>query len=333
MNNDAKRQGSNAASYSASFGASQFSGTVSAGNSAKPPSGAVAVKDITTASFTADVIETSRSQTVLVDFWATWCGPCRQLSPVLEKLAKGSNGTVLLAKMDIDKHPEVAGQMGIKSIPAVVAFVDGKPADAFMGALSESKVKAFLDKLPKPANAAAAEDDGIEVAMEQAGQLLASGDSAQAAELYAAVLGREPGNLDAIAGMGECYFAVGEVEMARKVIANLPKDQLAVPVIAALIAKLDLAEQTAALGSVQELAARVDADPKDHQARFDLALALNAKNQRDEAATQLLEIVRADRKWNDDGARQQLVQFFDLWGAADPATLSGRRALSSLLFS
>ena len=292
-----------------------------------------AVKDITTAEFIEDVINASNDQIVLVDFWAPWCGPCKQLGPILEKAVQASDGKVILTKMDIDKHPEVAGQMGIKSIPAVVAFVDGKPVDALMGAVPESQIQTFLDKLPSPANPALAPVDEIAAAMDKAAELLAAGDAAQAAEVFVSVLDKEQGNLDAIAGLGTCYLAVDEMELTRNIITNLPEEHLSIPSIAELITKLELAEQAAKLGSLVDLEKAVQVSPKDYQARFDLAVALNAHDKRDEAATQLLEIVSADRKWNDDGARAQLVQFFDLWGPTDPATLSGRRGLSSILFS
>jgi putative thioredoxin len=202
-----------------------------------------------------------------------------------------------------------------------------------MGAVPESQITAFLAKLPSPANPAPLEEKGIEADMARAGELLQAGDSAQAAELYASVLALEPGNLDAIAGLGECYLAVNELELARNIVSSLPEEQLKVPAIASFVGKLQLAEQTAALGSTAELEEKLAKNPKDHQTRFDLALALNAKNQRDEAANQLLEIVRMDRKWKEDGAREQLLQFFDIWGPTDPATLTGRRGLSSILFS
>ena len=335
MSNDQYRPGASMSGtgYSASYGNNPLSGQASTETvvpaAGKPP----AVKDTTTAEFAADVIEASKDQIVLVDFWANWCGPCKQLGPMLEKTVNASNGKAILVKMDIDKYPEVAGQMGIKSIPAVVAFVDGKPVDAFMGAVPESQIKAFIDKQPAPANPAPAEEDSIETTMAKARKLLYAGDSAQAAEIYASVLAKEPGNLDAIAGMGECYLAVGELELARNIVTNLPEEQLTTPVMASFVSKLKLVEQTAALGSLDELEKKVQDNPKDHQARFDLALALNAHNKRDEAAIQLLEIVSKDRKWNEDGAREQLLQFFEMWGPMDPATLTGRRGLSSILFS
>ncbi len=338
MSNDANKTGAGMSAtisnggYSASYGGGQMSGQATY-NSGAGPTDPAAVKDVTTASFAEDVIEASKNHVVLIDFWAPWCGPCKQLGPLLEKTVAASNGKAVLTKMDIDKHPEIAGQMGIKSIPAVVAVVDGKPVDAFMGAVPESQIKAFIDKQPSPANPASADDGGVEAAMQQATELLQAGDSAEAAEIYASVLTIEPGNLDAIAGLGECYLAVNELEHARKIVASLPEDQLKVPTIAAFVGKLELAEQTASLGSVEDLEKKVQKNPKDHQNRFDLALALNAKGQRQDAAEQLLEIVRTDRKWQEDGAREQLLQFFEIWGPVDDATLTGRRALSSILFS
>ena len=346
MSNDPNtlNTGISGAGYSASYGGNQVSGqqtpqaapqtTSNPASGTTPETGArPAVKDITTAEFVEDVIKASNDHIVLVNFWAPWCEPCKQLGPILEKAVKASDGKVILTKMDIDKYPEVAGQMGIKSIPAVVAFVDGKPVDALMGAVPENQIKAFFDKLPSPANPALAPVDEIAAAMKKAGDLLDAGDSAQAAEVFVSVLDKEPGNLDAIAGLGTCYLAVGEIELARNIVNSLPEEHLNIPSIKELITKLELAEQAANLGSLIDLKKAVQDNPKDHQARFDLAVALNAHDKRDEAAAQLLEIVTMDRKWNDDGARVQLVQLFDLWGPTDPATMSGRRGLSSILFS
>ncbi len=342
MSNDPNtlNTGASGAGYSASFGDNQISGYTQTAPSPQTPAEPAAeaqprppVKDITTAEFVDDVIKGSSDHIVLVDFWAPWCGPCKQLGPLLEKIVNDSDGKVVLAKMDIDKHPEIAGQMGIKSIPAVVAFVDGKPVDALMGAVPESQIKTFMEKLPSPANPTPAPGDEIAAAMEKAAALLKAGDAAQAAEVFVSVLDKEQGNLDAIAGLGTCYLEVGEMELARNIITSLPEEHLTIPSIAEFLTKLELAEQSAKLGSLPDLEKKVQANPKDHQARFDLALALNAHNKRDEAASQLLKIVAADRKWNKDGAREQLVQFFDIWGPMDPATLTGRRGLSSLLFS
>jgi len=323
-----------------SYGTSQMSGAISAGQAsfaAQPthttpsaPDGNP-IKDITTESFLNDVIEASKSGPVIVDFWAPWCGPCKQLGPIIEKAVTEAKGSVTLAKMDIEKYPDIAGQMGIQSIPAVVAFVNGRPADAFMGAKPESEVKAFVDKLaaanPTP------EMENIEAIMSQAADMTAHSDHAGAAELFAQVLHKEPGNLDALAGLGHCYIALEQLDTAEQLLEPIPQEHREKPPIAALIKSIGHAKAAAELGDFAELAAAVEAEPQNHQARFDYALALNGAGKREEAAEQLIEIVRKDRKWNDDGARVQLVEFFEAWGNADPATLAGRRALSSILFA
>lgn len=289
------------------------------------------VKDVTTESFMADVIEASRSNPVVVDFWAPWCGPCKQLGPTIEKVAGETKG-VTLCKMDVEKYPEVSGQMGIQSIPAVVAFVDGRPADAFMGAKPESEVRRFFEKIATNVKPDAQEQD-IAAAMEQASQLMADGDHGTAAEIFGAVLAREPGNIDAFAGLGQCYIAVGEVDMAQMLIDKIPEEHRDRGPLVALMKAIELARQASELGGLLELAAAVEANPGDHQARLDYALALNAEGERESAAEQLVAIVRVDRAWKDDGARTQLLEFFEAWGNMDPATISGRRALSSILFS
>jgi putative thioredoxin len=286
------------------------------------------VKDITTQSFMKDVIEESRRQPVLVDFWAPWCGPCKQLTPVLEKAVKAAKGKVKLTKMNIDEHPAIPGQMGIQSIPAVIAFVNGQPADGFMGALPESQVIQFLERLTK--DKIGGEEADILKAAEEA---LAAGDAASAAEMYSALLAEEPGNVPALAGLVRCHVATGALDEAKQTLERVPEAKRNDPAVAAARAALEVAEQAKSIGPVGELEEKLRANPLDHQARFDLAVALNAKGQREDAANHLLEIVRRDRKWNDDGARKQLVQFFEAWGFADPAAVEGRKRLSSILFA
>ncbi len=290
------------------------------------------IKDVSTETFMADVIEASKSGPVVVDFWAPWCGPCKQLGPVIEKVVSEAGGRVTLAKMDIEKHPEVAGQMGIQSIPAVVAFVDGRPAEAFMGAKPESEVRAFIDKLAAAAPVPAGQFD-TKAMLDAAHTMLANGDHGGAAEAYGTVAQHEPGNLDALAGLGQCYVAVGETDMARQLLEQVPEEFRTQGSVATLAKQIDLADQAAALGNTDDLLAAVEADPSNHQARLDYAVALNAHGQRNEAVDQLIAIVKADREWNDDGGRKQLVDFFETWGPMDKATIYGRRSLSSVLFS
>lgn len=292
------------------------------------PAGGDLVRDTTTQTFAKDVIEESRRQPVLVDFWAPWCGPCKQLTPVLEKVVKGAKGAVRLVKMNIDDHPQVAGQLGIQSIPAVIAFVDGQPVDGFMGAVPESQVKAFIDKLAGPGGASE-----IDAALEEAGALIEAGAVADAAQIFAAVLAAEPENLKALAGLANCHLAMGQVDQAKALIDSVPEAKATDPQIAAVRAQLALIEQTAELGEEGELRARIAENRKDFASLFDLALLRNAKGDREEATDLLLEIVRVNRNWEEDKARKQLVQLFEAWGPTDEATLSGRRRLSSILFS
>ena len=289
---------------------------------------ASAVKDATTQSFMTDVIEESKTQPVLVDFWAPWCGPCKQLTPILEKVVKAAKGKVKLVKMDIDKNPEIPGQMGIQSIPAVIAFSNGQPVDGFMGALPESQVVAFLERLTK---GKIGDEDADQ--LKAAEDALAADSPAEAADLYAKILAKDSGNIVALSGLARCYVATGNIEQAEKTLAIVPEAKQNDAAVTAARAALELAVQAKSVGPLDELQQKVAADPLDHQARFDLAAALNAAGKRDEAADHLLAIVKRDRKWNDDGARKQLVQFFEAWGATDPATLEGRKKLSSILFS
>jgi putative thioredoxin len=286
------------------------------------------VKDTTTQTFVKDVIEESKRQPVLIDFWAPWCGPCKQLTPVLEKAVRAAKGKVKLVKMNIDEHPAIPGQMGIQSIPAVVAFVNGQPADGFMGALPESQVVAFLERLTKDRIGGETQD-----LLKAAEAALAAGDAAGAADLYAQLLAEDNSNVQALAGLARCYVETGAIDQARQTLALVPDSKGNEASVVAARAALDLAEQAKSLGPVAELERKVAANPLDHQARFDFALALNGKGQRLDALEQLISIVKRDRKWNDDGARKQLVQFFDAWGPADEATIEGRKRLSSILFA
>jgi len=286
------------------------------------------VIDTTTQGFMKDVIEESKRQPVLVDFWAAWCGPCKQLTPVLEKSVKAAKGKVKLAKMDIDKYPDIPGQMGIQSIPAVIAFSNGQPVDGFMGALPESQVIAFLERVTKSKIGAEEKDR-----MKAADDALAAGNAAEAANLYGQLLREDSGNVAALAGLARCYVVTGNIEQAKKTLAMVPDAKRTDAAVAAAHAALELAEQAKTVGPTDELERKVAANPLDHQARFDFAVALNAKGKRSEAAEQLLAIVKRDRKWNDDGARKQLVQFFEAWGPTDAATVEGRKRLSSILFS
>ena len=299
--------------------------TLLSGEAAAP---SVAVKDTTTQTFMKDVIEDSKRQPVLVDFWAEWCGPCKQLAPVLEKVVHAAKGKVKLVKMDIDKHPSIPGQLGIQSIPAVFAFVNGQPVDGFLGALPESEVTAFIERVTKDRIGGEEKD-----LLKAADDALAKGDAAGAAELYAGVLAQDSGNFAALAGLARSYVRTGAIEQAKQTLALVPEAKLNDPAVAAARASLELAEQAQAVGPIAELEQKVAANPLDHQARFDLAVALNSKGRRKEAVDNLIDIVKRDRKWNDDGARKQLVQFFEAWGPTDEATVDGRKRLSSVLFA
>jgi putative thioredoxin len=286
------------------------------------------VKETTTQAFVKDVIEESRRQPVLVDFWAPWCGPCKQLAPLLEKAVRAAKGKAKLVKMNIDEHPAVAGQLGIQSIPAVIAFVNGQLADGFVGALPEGQITAFLERVIRQ-----------EIGGEQAELLKAAdaaslaGDAVGAAKLYSEILAGDPGHVPALAGLARTHLKAGNIAQAKATLALVPQEKRNEGPVAAARAALEVAEQAATLGPVAELEAKVAADPLDHQARFDLAVALNAGNRRQEALDHLVEIVRRDRKWKDEAARKQLVQFFEAWGPTDEHTVAGRRRLSSVLFA
>jgi putative thioredoxin len=287
---------------------------------------ATQIKDVTTASFRQDVVSDSMAQPVLVDFWAPWCGPCKQLGPVIEKVVAATKGKVKLVKMNIDDHPQIAGQLGIQSIPAVVAFSKGQPVDGFVGALPESQIAGFIERLVGPV------DDGSAAMLEAAAELAKSGDLPGAIDAYGAVLVEDSENLEALAGIIKLYVESGDLEAARGYIEAVPEGKENEAPIVAARAALELAEQAATLGDTAGFEAAIAANPNDHQARFDLALALAASGKQEEATDALIEIIKRDRTWKDDGARVQLLQFFDAWGPMDEMTKSGRRKLSTLLF-
>ena len=285
------------------------------------------IKDATDASFAADVLDASREQPVIVDFWATWCGPCRQLGPALEKAVTAAKGKVKLVKVDIDKNPAYAGQLRVQSIPAVFAFVDGRPVDGFMGALPDSEVRSFVDKLAQLAKGA---PSPIDAALDMARESLELGDMGGAAQAYAQVLQADPGNVKAVGGLARVYMASGDAERAQEVLAMAPpgaKDPDIDSVRAALALSAEAPSDTAAFE------AALAKDPADHQARFELAKALAGRHKLAEAADQLLTIIEKDRAWNDEAARKQLLTVFEAAGATSEVARNGRRRLSAILFS
>ena len=302
----------------------------SAPNMGSQGGGQELIKDTTTQTFMQDVIEASKTVPVLVDFWAPWCGPCKQLTPIIERLVRAAKGKIRLVKMNIDDHPEVAGQMGVQSIPAVFAFANGRPIDGFMGALPESQVKAFIDRIIAKNGAP---DDGLKSALESAKAAFDEGDIKGAAEIYAAVLEEEKDNIEALAGLAKCYVTSGDLEQAERTLALAPPAKQSQPAIAAARALLELARKAPPATDTSGLEATLRANPNDHQARYDLALALNVAGDKQGAVDNLLEIMKRSRAWNEEAARKQLVQFFEAWGPKDEMTLSGRRRLSALLFA
>ncbi|MEO1702884.1 MAG: thioredoxin [Pseudomonadota bacterium] len=311
------------------FGADALTGSAPAATTGAP--NAALIKDTTTADFTRDVVEESRNQPVLIDFWAPWCGPCKQLTPVLEAAVQKAAGKIKLVKMNIDEHPAIAGQMGVQSIPAVLAFANGQPIDGFMGALPESQVQAFIDKVVGAAGSDPAADM-IEQALEKAAEAIAAGDAAGAAQIYAAVLQQEPENAVAFAGMAGLMLDNGQADRATAMLETAPDNIKDDPLLASVKSRLELAEKVAAIGDPAALQARLASNEDDHDARFDLAQIANAQNDRAAASDYLLTIMEKDRTWRDDGARKELLIFFDAWGPTDPATVAARRKLSSLLF-
>ena len=296
-------------------------------NAAPTAPAANLIKDGDEASFMKDVIEASREVPVIVDFWAPWCGPCKQLGPALEAAVNAEKGRVRMVKVNVDENQRIAAQLRIQSIPTVYAFWQGQPVDGFQGALPGSEIKKFIDRI-----AGLAGDGGLSEAIEAAEQMLDEGAAADAAETFAAILEEEPENAAAYSGLIRAHLAIGNTDQAQALLDNVPAAIAAAKEIEAVRAQIELARQSANAGPVADLMAALEADPSNHQARFDLATALLAAKQTEEAVDQLLELFRRDREWNDGAAKTQLFTIFDALPAKDPIVLKGRRKLSSMIF-
>jgi putative thioredoxin len=294
----------------------------------KPQAQPDLIKDVTEATFMADVIEASQDIPVIVDFWATWCGPCKTLGPMLETAVKAANGKVRMVKIDVDQSQRIAAQLRIQSIPTVYAFWQGQPVDGFQGAVPASELKAFIDRV-----SALAGDGGLAEAIQAAEDMLAEGAATDAAETFAAILGEEPDNAAAYAGLARSHLALGNIDQAEAFLAAAPAAISKAKELDAARAQLELAKQAANAGPEAELRAAVDANPDDHQARFNLAAALLAADNPKEAVDQLLELFRRDREWSDGAAKTQLFTIFDALKPQDPIVLAGRRRLSSMIFA
>lgn len=286
------------------------------------------VYDTSTATFAKDVIEASKDAIVLVDFWAEWCGPCKQLTPLIESVVRSYGGKVKLAKLDVDKHPAISGQLRIQSLPTVYAFSNGQPIDGFTGAQPESAIRELIDR-----HLGAAADADLAQAIAEAQKAFDDGDLKAAAEVYAMVLQAEPQHAEALAGLAQCYLKSGDVERARQTIALVPPDKSTDAAVSSVHAALDLADRAANTVDTSALEARLASNPADHEARLELAVAEAGNGDKERAVDELIELFRRDRNWNDQAARKQLVQFFEAWGPKDPQTLDGRRKLSSLMFA
>jgi putative thioredoxin len=292
------------------------------------------IKDSDQTKFAKDVLEASRTTPVIVDFWAPWCGPCKTLQPMIEKVVKEAKGAVKLVKINIDQNQMLAQQLRIQSIPAVYAFFGGRPVDGFMGAVPESQVKEFVGRLVQAAGGAPGDGaDDLAAALEHAKQAVEEKDFELASQIYNELLEVAPDNLPALVGLARTYAEQGNADQARAVIARVPAKDKNNAEIVAILAQLDLAELAKAAGPIGELKAKAAADPKDFQSRLDLAMAYWAANQKQEAIDELLDMIKADRNWNEAAARQQLLKFFEALGFADPLSVAGRKRLSTILFS
>ena len=304
--------------------------TPAGGLQGKAPDAAELIKDSGLATFRQDVLDASRAVPVIVDFWAPWCGPCRQLGPMLEKAVLAAGGAVRMVKVDVDQNPEIAGQMRVQSIPAVYAFSGGQPVDGFVGALPESQLKKFVEGLA----GGTLEGDTATQMIEAGKAALAAQDWAEAASAFSTALGTEPENVSALAGLARALVGMGEIEEAKEVLAQVPHAPVEHADVAAARAALQLHEEGAqAAHQLKPLEDAVAANPDDHQARIDYAAALMGANRQQEAIDLLLDSVKRDRKWNDEAARKQLVKIFEALGPMDPLVVDARRRLSSILFA